>query len=129
MEFGLDQEQRLMVDMVRSFVENERLPLEDEVEHTGEVPRELGREIQDGVRELGRASMALSVFRGRPSNILCAGNAGKRERCLRPCVRGDKIDALAMTEPDAGSDVRGMKTLARREHALGGGMGSDRREL
>ena len=143
MEFGLDQEQQLVVDTVRSFVENELYPLEDEVERTGEVPRELGREIQDKVRELGfyapnipeehggggldhltftllerelgRASMALSVFWGRPSNILCAGDAGQRERYLLPCVRGDKIDALAMTEPDAGSDVRGMKTHARRD--------------
>ncbi len=143
MEFGLDTEQQLVVDTVRSFVENELYPLEDGVERTGEVPRELGREIQGKVRklgfyapnipeehggggldhltftllerELGRASMALSVFWGRPSNILCAGDAGQRERYLLPCVRGDKIDALAMTEPDAGSDVRGMKTHARRD--------------
>ena len=143
MEFGLDQEQQLVVDTVRSFVENEIYPLEDEVERTGRVPREIGREIQDKVhalgfyapnipeefggggldhltftlleRELGRASMALSVFWGRPSNILCAGDAEQRARYLLPCVRGEKIDALAMTEPDAGSDVRGMKTFARRD--------------
>ena len=59
--------------------------------------------------------MALSVFWGRPSNILCAGDDAQRERYLLPCVRGEKIDALAMTEPDAGSDVRGMKTFARRD--------------
>ena len=143
MEFGLDPEQRLVVDTVRGFVEKELYPLEDEVERTGRVPREVGREIQDKVRalgfyapnipeefggggldhltftllerELGRASMALSVFWGRPSNILCAGDAAQRERYLLPCVRGEKIDALAMTEPDAGSDVRGMKTFARRD--------------
>ena len=143
MDFGLGPEQQLVVDTVRSFVENELYPLEDEVERTGEVPRELGREIQDKVRalgfyapnipeefggggldhltftllerELGRASMALSVFWGRPSNILCAGDAAQRERYLLPCVRGEKIDALAMTEPEAGSDVRGMKTFARRD--------------
>ena len=143
MEFGLDPEQRLVVDTVRGFVEKELYPLEDEVERAGEVPREVGREIQDKVRalgfyapnipeefggggldhltftllerELGRVSMALSVFWGRPSNILCAGDAEQRERYLLPCVRGEKIDALAMTEPDAGSDVRGMKTFARRD--------------
>ena len=37
------------------------------------------------------------------------------ERYLTPAVRGEKMDALAMTEPDAGSDVRGMSTTARRE--------------
>ena len=35
------------------------------------------------------------------------------ERYLLPAVRGEKMDALAMTEPDAGSDVRGMKCFAR----------------
>ena len=145
MEFGLSHEQQLVVDTVRSFVEQELYPLEDEVECNGMVPRTLGSEIQDKVlelgfyapnipeefggggldtltftlleRELGRAAMALSVFWGRPSNILCAGTAQQRERYLLPCVRGEKIDALAMTEPDAGSDIRGMKTFARRDGA------------
>jgi len=108
MEFGLSHEQQLVVDTVRSFVEQELYPLEDEVERSGMVPGTLGREIQDKVlelgfyapnlpeefggggldtltftlleRELGRAAMALSVFWGRPSNILCAGTAEQRER-------------------------------------------------
>ena len=143
MDFGLSHEQELVVETVRSFVENELYPLEAEVERTGVVPRELGRDIQRKVldlgfyapnipedfggggldhltftlleRELGRASMALSVWWGRPSNILCACDADQREKYLIPCVKGDKMDALAMTEPDAGSDVRGMKCFARRD--------------
>ena len=143
MEFGLTHEQQLVVDTVRNFVEREFYPLEDEVDRTGLVPGTVGREIQDKVlelgfyapnipeefggggldtltftlleRELGRASMALSVFWGRPSNILCSGTDEQRKRYLLPCVRGEKIDALAMSEPDAGSDVRGMKTTARRD--------------
>ena len=143
MEFGLSHEQQLVVDTVRSFVEKEFYPLEDEVDRTGLVPGTVGREIQDKVldlgfyapnipeefdgggldtltftlleRELGRASMALSVFWGRPSNILCSGTDEQRRRYLLPCVRGEKIDALAMSEPDAGSDVKGMKTFARRD--------------
>jgi acyl-CoA dehydrogenase len=143
MDFGLSDEQQMVIETVRSFVENELYPLEAEVERTGECPIELGRTIQRKVielgfyapnipeefggggldhltftlleRELGRASMALTVWWGRPSNILCACDAEQRERYLLPCVRGDKIDALAMTEPEAGSDVRGMKTFARRD--------------
>ncbi|MGI9401395.1 MAG: acyl-CoA dehydrogenase family protein, partial [Rhizobiaceae bacterium] len=38
-----------------------------------------------------------------------------RERYLLPAIRGEKMDALAMTEPDAGSDVRGMKCQANRD--------------
>ncbi len=143
MEFGLSHEQQMVVDTVRAFVEQELYPLEDEVERTGRVPPETARAIQQKVldlgfyapnipaefggggldhltftlleRELGRSSMALNVWWGRPSNILCACNDGQRERYLIPCVRGEKMDALAMTEPDAGSDVRGMKTTARKD--------------
>ena len=143
MEFGLNEEQTLVVETVRRFAETELYPLEEAVERSDHVSRVCGRAIQDKVRalgfyapniaaehggggldhltftllerELGRASMALTVFWGRPSNILQACDAAQRERYLLPAVRGEKIDALAMTEPDAGSDLRGMKTLARRD--------------
>jgi acyl-CoA dehydrogenase len=142
MNFGLTHEQQMVVDTVRGFVESELYPLEQEVERTGQVPPELGASIRRKVldlgfyapnipaehggggldhltftlleRELGRASMALGVFWGRPSNILCAANEDQKQRYLYPAVRGERMDALAMTEPDAGSDVRGMKCAARR---------------
>jgi len=66
-------------------------------------------------RELGRGSMALTHFFGRPQNILMACKGDQRDRYLLPAVRGERMDALAMTEPDAGSDVRGMKCAARRD--------------
>src|SRR6266403_1646135 len=106
MEFGLSEEQALVVDTVRAFVEQELYPLEAEVERGGGLDNLTFTLLE---RELGRASMALSVWWGRPSNILCACNDEQRQRYLLPSVTGEKIDALAMTEPDAGSDVRGMK--------------------
>jgi acyl-CoA dehydrogenase len=59
--------------------------------------------------------MALTHFFGRPQNILMACEGEQRERYLLPAVRGERMDALAMTEPGAGSDVRGMSCTARRE--------------
>lgn len=143
MHFGLTTEQEMVVETVRLFVENEIYPHEAEVERTGQVPRALGEEIKRKVveigffapnmpaevggggldhltctlldRELGRASMALSVFWGRPSNILMACSEEQRERYLLPAVKGDKYDALAMSEPDAGSDLRGMKCVAKQD--------------
>ena len=143
MDFSLSHEQQMVVDTVRGFVERELYPLESGLEESGTLPREVGKEIQRKIielgfyapnipeefggggldhltftlleRELGRTSMGLSVWWGRPSNILCACNDEQRERYLAPCVKGEKIDALAMSEPDAGSDVRGMKTVARRD--------------
>ncbi len=143
MQFGLTDEQEMIVSTVRSFVENEIYPHEALVEKTGEVPHELGEEIKRKVielgfyapnfpesvggaglshldfalveRELGRGSMALNHFFGRPQNILMACKGDQIERYLLPAVRGERMDALAMTEPDAGSDVRGMKCSAVRQ--------------
>ena len=140
MNFGLTEEQQMIVSTVRSFVEKEIYPHEDLVERSGEVPAEIANEIKRKTlelgfyacnfpqefgaaglnhldfalveRELGRGSMALNHFFGRPQNILMACNAEQRERYLLPAVRGDRMDALAMTEPEAGSDVRGMKCTA-----------------
>jgi acyl-CoA dehydrogenase len=143
MHFGLSDEQEMIVSTVRSFVEKEIYPHEAEVERTGHVPHEVGEAIRQKVidlgfyacnfpeevggaglshvdftlveRELGRGSMALTHFFGRPQNILMACNDEQRDRYLLPAVRGERMDALAMTEPDAGSDVRGMKCSATRD--------------
>ena len=143
MNFGLTTEQQMVVDTVRGFVEKELYPHEDEVERTRAVPPELGESIKRKVlnlgfyapnlpvevggggldnltfalleRELGRTSMALSVFWGRPSGILMGCSGEQRERYLYPAARGERFDALAMTEPGAGSDVRGMQCFARRD--------------
>ena len=143
MDFNLSDEQRLIVDTVRSFVETEIHPHEAEIDRTGLVPKELGLEIArkckdigffacnfpeeaggaglDALdatlveRELGRGCYALTVFFGRPSGILMACTGEQRERYLLPAVRGEKFDALAMTEPGAGSDLRGMQCNARQQ--------------
>jgi acyl-CoA dehydrogenase len=142
MNFGLTEEQEMIVSTVRSFVENEIYPHEDLVERSGEVPVEIANEIKRKTlelgfyacnfpeevggaglshldfalveRELGRGSMALNHFFGRPQNILMACEGEQRARYLMPAVRGERMDALAMTEPEAGSDVRGMKCTAVR---------------
>jgi acyl-CoA dehydrogenase len=46
--------------------------------------------------------------------ILKFGTDDQKERYLAPAIAGEKIAALAITEPDAGSDVAGIKTHARR---------------
>ena len=142
MNFGLTEEQEMIVSRGRSFVEIEIYPHEDLVERSGEVPVEIANEIKRKTlelgfyacnfpeevggaglshldfalveRELGRGSMALNHFFGRPQNILMACEGEQRARYLLPAVRGERMDALAMTEPEAGSDVRGMKCTAVR---------------
>jgi acyl-CoA dehydrogenase len=47
--------------------------------------------------------------------IAAFGSEAQKQRYLVPAVRGEKIGALAITEPDAGSDVAGLRTRCRRE--------------
>lgn len=143
MQFGLSDEQEMIAATVRAFVEKEIYPHEDAVERSGTVPPELAAEIKRKTialgfyacnfpaevggaglshlefalveRELGRGSMALTHFFGRPQNILMACAGEQRDRYLFPAIRGERMDALAMTEPGAGSDIRSMKCAARRQ--------------
>src|SRR6516162_9087943 len=143
MDLSLTAEQRLIVGTVRDFVEQELYPHEDEVERLDEVPEELARSIRGKAiasglyaanmpaelggggldpasvvlveRELGRASYALQMLVERPSNILQACQGEQRERYLLPAIRGERHDCVAMTEPEAGSDVRSMTTTAQRD--------------
>lgn len=142
MDFALSDEQKLIVETTRAFVENELYPHEAEVERTGHLRPDLIRDIQKKAiaaglyaanmpeevggagldtptwllyeKELGKANYALHwTCVARPSNILLAGTPEQKERYLYPCIRGEKWDCLAMTEPGAGSDLRGMKASAR----------------
>jgi acyl-CoA dehydrogenase len=142
-DFELTPEQRLIAETVREFVEKELYPHEEEVERLDEVPAGIARSIRDKARaaglhaanmpeelggggldalsmvlverELGRASYALQMLVARPSNILQACQGEQRERYLLPAVRGERHDCVAMTEPEAGSDVRSMTTTAVRD--------------
>lgn len=142
MQFGLSDEQKMIVETTRSFVENELYPHEMEVERSGHLRMDLIRDIQAKAmqaglyaanmpaevggagldtlswllyeKELGKANYALHwTCVARPSNILLAGTEEQRQKYLYPCIRGEKWDCLAMTEPGAGSDLRGMKASAR----------------
>ncbi|MDG1876938.1 MAG: acyl-CoA/acyl-ACP dehydrogenase [Acidimicrobiales bacterium] len=143
MEFSISDEQQMVVDTVRSFVEKELTPYEDEVERTGQVPDSLveqikQRSLQAGIyaanmpeelgggglddltmamaeRAFGWTGYALQYIVARPSNILRACEGDQIEEYLLPTIRGEKVDCLAMSEPDAGSDVRGMTCKAERD--------------
>ena len=140
MNFEISEEQTLIIDTAKRFVEQELYPYEEEVEKNDKVSDELVKQITERAldaglyaanmpeelggggldmvtmcmldRELGRASMALNYIVGRPSNILQACVGEQRDKYLFPCIKGEKVDCLAMTEPGAGSDVRSMSCAA-----------------
>lgn len=144
MQFGMTEEQAMIVETTRAFVENELYPHEAEIERTGHLDMDVIKDVQKKAmeaglyaanmpeevggagldtltwlmyeKELGRANYALHwTAVARPSNILLAGTDEQKEQYLYPCLRGEKWDCLAMTEPDAGSDLRGMKASAKKD--------------
>ena len=130
---------------VRRFVERECEPHIETWESAGELPRELHRkaaeigllqigfpeayggiEVADpfymvvAVEELmrtgsgGLVASLLSHGIGSPP-IAKVGNHEQKERFLRPVLNGEKIAALAITEPSGGSDVANLRTRAQRD--------------
>ena len=141
MDFSLTEEQQMIIKATRDFVREELMPHEQEVETTGELSKDLlgelkAKAIQAGLyaanmpaevggvgldtvtwvlyeKELGHTGYILHyACVARPSNILLACEGEQRERYLLPTVRGERTECLAMTEPSAGSDLRGMKATA-----------------
>lgn len=64
--------------------------------------------------ELGRLTGALWDVLWRPANALRACTPAQQERWLFPEIRGERRDAVAVTEENAGSDPQGIATTARR---------------
>ncbi len=143
MDFGLSNEQEMIIDSVKNFVEQELYPHEDEVEKSNHIDESLAesikkKAIQLGLyatnmpeeyggggldtltlclleKELGKANFGLQYIVARPSNILMACKGNQIEKYLIPTIRGEKVDCLAMTEPNAGSDVRSMQCRAEKD--------------
>jgi alkylation response protein AidB-like acyl-CoA dehydrogenase len=145
-DLELSTEQRAVVETTRAFVRRELVPHEDEVERSGVLDPELLRTLRDTAiraglyaanmpediggggldtvtwmlmeRELGHTGYALQMLAvARPSRILLACEGDQRESYLGPVVAGERTECLAMTEPEAGSDLRGMRTRAVRDGA------------
>ena len=143
MDFGLNDEHRAIATTVRDFVRRELVPHEDLIEQLDDVPKDLADQIRNRAitaglyapnfpaelggggldelsvtlveRELGWTSYALQWLVARPSNILRACESDQVQTYLLPTIRGERVDCLAMTEPNAGSDVRAMTTRAVRD--------------
>ena len=143
MNAEVNHEHRMLLETVQAFMQEEIYPHEEEVDATGQVPLELGKQIErrskeaglyaanlpesvggGGLdyrsmaiveREYGKTSHALHAWIGRPTEILLACEGDQIERYLLPCVRAEKRELFALTEPEAGSDVMSMRSQARRE--------------
>ena len=141
MNFALTEEQEMLTNMVRSFVEKEIDPYIKDWDEKGEfnlgimkrlgeldlmgvcIPEEYGGSGMDYnslaivCEELERGDTAfrtaVSVHTGLNSmTLLQWGNEEQKQKYLVPQAKGSKIGAFGLTEPNAGSDVAAMTTTA-----------------
>ena len=125
------------------FVDNEVIPVARELDEKGEFPEVLFKKLADmgilGIRypkkvggsggnttlyciamqELARGLMSLAATVAMQclmatNGLYLYGTKEMHEKFLRPALKGEKIGAFQLTEPDAGSDLGAVKTRATR---------------
>ncbi len=144
MNFDLTAEQKMLQDQVRKFAEAELAPLAPEIDKTGQFPWEnikkcakqglLGIVVPEkyggsgldfvslaiAIEEISRVCATTGVIVAVNNSlttypILTFGTEEQKQKYLPLLSSGEKIGAIGITEPNAGSDVAGMETTARLE--------------
>ena len=141
--FDLGETVDLLRDTVRSFSEDEISPRANLIEQNNDFPHDLWSKLGNigvlgitveeeyggagmgylehvvALEEISRASAAVGLSYSAHSN-LCVnqlrlnGNEEQKKKFLPKLISGEKVGALAMSEAGAGSDVVGMRTIARK---------------
>jgi isovaleryl-CoA dehydrogenase len=141
LNFGLGEDIDMLREAVKAFASEQIAPQAAEIDRSNEFPMDLWRKLGElgllgitveeeyggsamgylahivAVEEISRASAAVGLSYGAHSN-LCVnqirrnGSAEQRARYLPKLISGEHVGALAMSEPNAGSDVVSMKLRA-----------------
>jgi isovaleryl-CoA dehydrogenase len=144
LDFDLGQEIDQLRDSVRGFADDEIAPLAAEIDRTDTFPRQLwpkmgalglhGITVEEAyggagmgylahvvaMEEVSRGSASVGLSYGAHSN-LCVnqirrnGSEAQKRKYLPKLISGEHVGALAMSEPEAGSDVVGMRTRAEKK--------------
>ena len=142
LNFGLGETIDMLREQINSFAAKEIAPRAEEIDQVNEFPNDLWRKFGDmgllgitvkeeyggvdmgylahviAMEEISRASASVGLSYGAHSN-LCVnqihrnGNEEQKQKYLPKLISGEHIGALAMSEPNAGSDVVSMKLHAR----------------
>ncbi len=141
MDFQLTDEQKMMRETVYKWAVTELGPLQEKIDEEDWFPPDFFKKCAEigilgitmdekygglgldvltqviAVEEISKISPGLGMTYGAHSN-LCANNIHRnanealKEKYLPPLIRGEKIGALALTEPNAGSDAMSIRTRA-----------------
>ncbi len=141
LDFGLGETVDLLRSSVREFAEQQIVPLAATIDQTNEFPHHLwkamgemgllGITVSDqyggtdmgylehvvAMEEISRASAAVGLSYGAHSNLAVNqiyrnGTDEQKQKYLPKLISGDHVGALAMTEPNSGSDVVSMRLAA-----------------
>jgi butyryl-CoA dehydrogenase len=144
MNFDLSEEHRMLQETIRAFVAKEVTPRAGHVDESGEFPWEtlrsmaklglLGLNVPEayggsGADYLSVALMLAEIGKGCGSTglivaahlgLACGpltlfGTEAQKKRWLVPMAQGKMLGCLGLTEPGAGSDLRGIRTTAMRD--------------
>ena len=144
MDFSLSEEERELKEAARRFARKEIAPVATRMDREDYFPQDVFRRLGEqgflGVtvptdygglgqsyfaqavilEEIARVSPALALSVGAHSNLMADnlarnGSGAQRERYLPALASGEKIGALALTEPSAGSDAVSLRTLAEKK--------------
>src|SRR2546426_2582017 len=142
MDFQLTEEQRLVQETARDFVDRELIPHVREWEAKGEVPKSFYRKMADLgflgapvpekyggagmdyvsfmllVEELSRGSSSVRTTVSvqtslSETSLMWFGSEAQKAAWLVPLAKGQKFGAWALTEPEAGSGAGKLQTTAR----------------
>ncbi|HLT78303.1 MAG TPA: isovaleryl-CoA dehydrogenase [Ferrovibrio sp.] len=144
LDFDLGETADMLRQTVRGFVDSEIAPRAEEIDRTNEFPRDLWTKLGDlglhgitveeefggsglgylehcvAMEEVSRGSASVGLSYGAHSN-LCVnqirrnGTPEQKKRYLPKLISGEHLGALAMSEPNAGSDVVSMKLRAEKK--------------
>src|SRR5712692_10340918 len=141
LDFDLGETADMLRDSVRAFSDDHIAPRADEIDRSNQFPRDLwprfgelgllGITVEEeyggagfgylehcvAMEEVSRGSASVGLSYGAHSNLAVNqlrrnGNDAQRRKYLPKLISGEHVGALAMSEPEAGSDVVGMRTRA-----------------
>ena len=144
MDFELSEEQRMVQEMVRAFVEKDVKPAAAPMDHDGIYPADLVKKLGElglmgmfvppefggsgmdlvsyviAMEEISKSWASLSVIMSVNNSLVCDpllrfGSEDQKKKYLTPLARGNLLGCYALTEPGAGSDAGGIQTRAKRE--------------